>query len=367
MKKINIGLLVLIFSTLFSSCNDKASMLTVLNKDGSMHRKISFISDSAAMQGNPQESCLFAEVIKDKAWKKDWKMEKTDSANQNLSLICHASRDFSTIKEAEEDYPIRINGKPVIKRCSLEKHFKWFYTDYEFKETFVDFSHLFKIPISKYLDKEAAEYWFTGNPDLVEGLSGLEAQDIINNISEKAGQWFSANMMNNYIDLFIESYEELEKVPISKAEMERQRDSLIEYAVKQGKKEEPISIDPGVIASNYFKNEYFANIENGDNPFAEKLNEQYENIFYPFIQQDIDYRVAMNGAKIIDKGNGVIKDKTIVFRLTPTRLLSQDYTIKAVFRATNYSAYILTILVILCVILCWKKRTNLRGFFTTSH
>ena len=67
-----------------------------------------------------------------------------------------------------------------IKASSqLEKHFKWFYTDYTFTETFAnEDSTLFPIPLSQFLSADTASFWFTGQPNLTRSLSGAEMKEI---------------------------------------------------------------------------------------------------------------------------------------------------------------------------------------------
>ena len=347
-KSSRILLVAILLVSLFSSCENKVSMLTVIHKDGSLHREVSFLADSTVMRGKDTSNKCFARILESNQWTKKWNVSEKDS--RKSKLMCKASRDFASASEMAEAYPLTIGGKSILKDCRLERHFKGFYTDYTFSETYNDFSSLFKIPLIKYLDKEAASYWLTGKPNVMEGKSGYETQEYLENMNRQFDRWLTANIMNDVIDVLVDNYDSLKGIPISRKEILIKRDSLINYASEKGLSLANGSLGIGRTISTFFHSDYFME-PCKDNGFVDrKLQNKIELIFEGLSLLDVDYQLTMPGTKIIDCGQGIIKDNVISFRLTGVRLLSRDYTISASFRSTNYWAFIVTLLVIIIAV-----------------
>ena len=89
---------------------------------------------------------------------------------------------FSSVEEMCEQMPLQLNGMRLRSKAKLEKHFRWFYTEYVYTETFYCVGDTFKLPPTDYADKDAVSYWFTGQPNLLQGLNGAEAYERANPI-----------------------------------------------------------------------------------------------------------------------------------------------------------------------------------------
>ena len=342
---------------IMSSCVDKITMLTVVNKDGSCRREITFKSDSTEMKGNKTEREHLANVLADKNWQKQWQMLKKTNG-EDSTLLCKASRDFSTIEEMKEQYPLQVKGRPIVKDCRLESHFKWFYTDYTFTETYTDFSANFKVPASKYMEKDEADFWFTGSPNIYEGYSGSEMYYYMENISQKCNKWLSANIIYDTVELMADNYDSIQGITVSRAELLAKRDSLIDYALQNGLLFENTDIKRETIFNNFFHTNCFVAVFNKDSHFKSLLDTMFEDRYGDLMTLEVGYLLTMPDAEVVDYGNGKIKEGAIAYRLTGLHLLSKDYTISATFRSTNLWAYIVSVLIIIIAIGCWVMRRN---------
>lgn len=331
---------------LLAACTDEVSMLTVINKDGSAHREVCFAADSAAAQSDLPDSteATLDAILNDDKWSKQWKKVQKDSCEKDSTLMCFASCDFSDAKEMAQAYPIRAGGKPILKDCHLNKTFRWFYTDYAFSETYNDYSAPFGIPITEYLDKDAASYFLTGTPDLLEGKSGCEAKDILDNMNTQYEHWITANITNDMIEIILDNYDSLPGIPISKEDIAATRDSLINYAVNYGPALDVSGLGLDRMMDDYYHTDYFKKTMGSDDAVQKSL-EAKQASYIVLSNLNVEYRLAMPGTTIINKGNGVIKDNEICYSITKPRLLSPGYTIAATFRRTNLWAYIVTLLV----------------------
>lgn len=331
---------------MLTSCVDNVSMLTVISKDGSVHREICFAADSSSTQNDDTSltETFMSVVLNDREWTKEWKKVQKDSTRMDSTMMCFASRDFKNVKEMAENYPIRVGGKSILKNCDLKKSFHWFYTDYAFTETYNNYSASFSIPITEYLDKEAASYFLTGYPNILEGKNGYEAQDILDNMNTRYESWITANIMNDVMETIVKSHDSLPGIPLSKEEIVATRDSLIKYAMDNGITLAGTYLGLGRLMDDFYHTDYFRMVLGDENIVSKDLEAKLEPLA-ALGDLEIDYRLAMPGTRIIDKGYGIIKDNDICYSITEPRLFSPCYTIAATFRHTNVWAYFVTLFI----------------------
>ena len=195
---------------IMASCKNKDDrMLTVINADGTCSREYTFHSTQQWLSIPSEEDY---DSIVDKTWERSWSVLGADSVRypvplteaqldsmqaQDLSkplgnmLMVHVKKDYKSVEEmsaqiyrVERSHLVKVEG---IKASSqLEKHFKWFYTDYTFTETFAnEDSTLFPIPLSQFLSADTASFWFAGQPDLTRSLSGAEMKEMLDGIETR--------------------------------------------------------------------------------------------------------------------------------------------------------------------------------------
>ena len=164
---------------LLTSCQEDANvkMHTIVHKDGWCDREISYSTimskeeRDSMMQG---EGAVLAQPI-------------PSCLNQNAFMGTHTemegdtvtttfSRSFRTPEDMCKETPLLLNGTRLRSTAKVEKHFRWFYTEYTFTEVFYCVGDTFKIAPTNYADKDIVSYWFTGQPNLVEGHGALREQ-----------------------------------------------------------------------------------------------------------------------------------------------------------------------------------------------
>jgi hypothetical protein len=163
MRNFKISILVAIAALMITSCDKNVTMVTEINRDGTCTRQVSTADD-----------CL----LDDESWEQ---VESQDtSAHKKVTL----RRSFSSVEEMSANPILSVYGEPVRSEASLKKTFKWFYTDYTFTETFMSWRDHFDIPITKYVSQDEASFMWTGYPDLVEGMTGIEMVEKLDEIQE---------------------------------------------------------------------------------------------------------------------------------------------------------------------------------------
>lgn len=352
---------------IMASCRNKDDrMLTVINEDGTCSREYTFHSTQQWLGIPPEEDY---DSIVDKTWERSWSILGADSVRYPVPLteaqldsmqaldlskplgnmlMVHVKKEYKSVEEmsaeiyrAERSHLIKVEG--IKASSSLEKRFKWFYTDYTFTETFAyEDSTLFPIPLSQFLSADTASFWFTGQPDLTCGLSGAEQKEMLDGIEKKVSQWSNANWFYEICNVIIENYDKVQNPPVSKERFASVRDSLVMQPCVlnanegDGRKENiTVQIDKAFPSDAY--TQFLQSYEGGLGQYG------------PLLSFGTNYDLVMPG-RVLDAGMGQYDGEVIHYRLGGERMIPGDYTIMASSRVINIWAFVVTILVILVTI-----------------
>ena len=226
---------------------------------------------------------------------------------------------FETVEEMCERTPLQLNGVRLRSNAKLDKRFRWFYTEYTFTETFYCVGDTFKLPVTNYADKAEISYWFTGRPNLVEGMSGAEASQKLSQMEPKITKWLNENLFKTGFDFIVAHYDSIANPSVSREQFVELHDSLAN-------------------AYDLFFDD--------ETPCGQAMNQEFNNSLNIF-WFNVPYTLTMPGT-VIDPGNGTLQpDGTVFYPFTGERLIPQDYVITATSRKMNLWAWIVSVLVIL--------------------
>ena len=365
MKTVKVILAALLAAQLLAACSDgEIQMTTIINRNGSCQRMVTFAADSAALVGSYDTSATMAHLLTDSAWSKSWCI-KGDTARHTYPMtleqygevraslpkdcpsdtlrVC-AERRFASVEEMGGTPLLMLGDKPLMAQVSLKKRFRWFYTDYVYEETYPIQGQLFSYPLSKFVEDDVASYWFTGEPDLMQGHSPAEKKETDDMIEEQCDRWLVANYVAEAFDAVAEGYDSLPDMPMDKSAYLTHRDSLIDYALDC---QFTFGDNIDTLFSGYFHSRAY------EEAFASsKIEQQLDDKLDDFVDLmglKVDCRLVLPGT-IRDAGNGVMEQGAVRYRLTGNRLIPHDYTLTATSRATNVCAFILTALILLATI-----------------
>ena len=352
---------------IMASCKNKDDrMLTVINEDGTCSREYTFHTTQQWLSASPDEDY---DSIVDKTWERSWSVLGADSVRYPVPLteaqldsmqaldlskplgnllMVHAKKEYQSVEEmsaqiylSEGSHLVKADG---IKATSkLEKRFKWFYTDYTFTETFsCEDTTLFPIPLSRFLSADTVAFWFTGQPNLAQGLSGAEAKELLDGIEKKINQWTNANWFYEICNVVIANYDQIQNPPVSKERFSSMRDSLVmQPCVLNAEAAEGVGnhitdqIEKTFQSDAY--NQFLQTYEGGFGAYGKLLS------------FGTNYDLQMPGM-VTDTGMGQYDGDVIHYRLGGERMIPGNYTITASSRVTNVSAFIVTCLVVLIAI-----------------
>ena len=275
---------------------------------------------------------------------------------ENDTVSTTFTMPFKSIEEMSEETPLQLNGTHLRSKASLKKQFRWFYTNYVFSETFYCVGDTFQLADTLYADKALVSYWFTGEPNLVKGLSGAEASQKLSEIEPAINRWLNDNLIKVGFDYIVSHYDSIPAPPVSKERFIELHDSLITFIMFGA--DDLLDIKPEERLQAFFHSDAYNNFFDDETTLGKGLTDELSkqlNIFW----FNVPYTLTMPGT-VTDAGNGALQaDGSILYPFKGERLIPKDYTITATSRVTHIWAYILTLFIILIALgsmLYRKKR-----------
>ena len=339
MQRFRISIVATIAVLMITSCDKNVTMFTEINRDGSCTRQIT-----------TKDDCYLDD--------ESWEMVAPQDSSDHETVILR--RSFSDVVEMASNPILSVNDEPVRSDASLSISFKWFYTDYKFTETFLNWKDHSDIKITDFVSQDEADFMLTGYPNLVDGLTGGEMVDVLDKLQEKMELWEYSVLTNCQLELIRNHYADIANPPVDKATFVSLRDSIIRFGNEN-------DYDPtGVIKDllkDYFKSDAYDIFFTKSRKPAD-FAEEYEAEGNSIIESTIGimlikapYYLKMPG-RVTDAGRGTVTDGVIKYRFEGNFLASNDYTITATSRAVNYWAFILSGLVVLLALasLLYRKK-----------
>ena len=354
----------LMLALLAASCKNKDDrMLTVINEDGTCSREYTFKTTQQWLAASPEEDY---DSIIDKSWERTWSIQGVDSVRypvplteaqldsmQELDLdrqlgnmlLVHAKKTYQSVEEMSaelyrSDRHHLKKAEGIKASSTLEKRFKWFYTDYTFSETFTyEGEPIFPIPLGDFLSADTASFWFTGQPNLTQNLSGAEQKELLDKIETKINQWSNANWFYEACNIIIANYDSIQNAPVGKERFISLRDSLVKQpCVLNGFEDEGLSKGITTQMETIFHTDaytkFFQSYKGGP--------AQYEQL----LSFGSPYDLVMPG-RVTDAGTGEYDGEVIHYQLGGERMIPGPYTISATSRVNNLWAFIVTGIVVL--------------------
>ena len=370
MKTNRFYIIAAVLVLLITSCNDDSSMLTIINEDGTCSREMSFHPSPQDAMAPVDQSIENGGLHFGSDWERTWSVmgDSTRHAcpiteaqwdslrkvfpNSHVQshILMHTTRHFGSVAEMSDSLTKVVNH--LFKAtASLDKHFKWFYTDYVYTETYTltDMQQLFPIPLDRFVSADTASYWFTGQPNLAEDLTGSEQKELLDGIESQISQWMNANTFD-YIYTYIAHvfWKDIKNPPVTNGQFLANKDSIVMSPAVANMKIfdelEPVA----KILKDYYHTDAFQPIFSEDRHWDRILDHQYKSLQY-LMWMKPQLNLVMPG-RVIDSGMGKVDGNVISYRFSGERLLPHDYVISATSRVTHVWAYVITFLVIIVAI-----------------
>ncbi|MBP5679426.1 MAG: hypothetical protein J6X31_00020 [Bacteroidales bacterium] len=379
MKRIHLYLILLL--ALCASCTDRHyNMNTEVHPDGTCSRELWFKADSATMTGTPTDRVKdVRDLFADDQWVKtiaplnesalcsypmsqilydslQAQIDSQDSVRYRLcdTLRIYARRDFATVQQMAEAMPFTLAGQSLRTTATLQSHFRWFYTDYIYPETFPSLASLFRVPITNYMDEQMASFWLTGTPNPFRHMPGMVQADYFEKLTKDFWKWVFANRANDLVDILVDGYDSIANPSITKTDLLAHKQEFIDRMAQTDIGDFNVLDDQKTrqLAQDVFHGDIFTLITP---PLEAKWN-QRSAIYEDILTFHLDYRLTPPG-EIIQVNecseNLEYRDGALQTSLTGLSLLDPHYTIRATSTVRNGWAFLLTwIIALLAIALC---------------
>lgn len=123
---------------------------TRINDDGSCERIVSVEGDISKI----------AELPFPVPTGNGWKIVTKKSEKDSTKNIYTAIKNFSDVKQLADEY---TDSTKIPVQIKFEKKFRWFYTYYEYEETYKSYFPVKSVPLEKYLSKEDYQKFLDGD------------------------------------------------------------------------------------------------------------------------------------------------------------------------------------------------------------
>ena len=377
--------MIAFMAALLSSCQGDIEMLTIVNEDGSCMREIRVEGDRSLLTtGKYDNDDLRVARIED-GWELYWgykgdstrfhipmSAEKFDSISREVgpsravkdTVYVYARKEYASVEDMCAGSPMFFVDEQAGVDGSLEKEFRWFYTDYVFTEKFSSVADYFKVPVTDFMSEEEASYWFAGTPDLYAGKPIWRYYELLEDLKEKADKWVFANVYYKLLSGIADRYDMVVEPPVSKDEFVAQlRDVVKQLASYDPSKLEYATVR-SVISSHFGSDAYSPFIE--DEMKKEELYEELDNYFGYLFLFYYDESIVMPG-RVIDAGGGIYKDGVVTFTVDAGRFLLKDYEIRVVSRVVNVWAFIVTAALASALFVAVVYRKRIAAYFKGRH
>ena len=367
--------MIAFMAALLSSCQGDIEMLTIVNEDGSCMREIIVDADRSLLTtGKYNNDDPRVARIED-GWELYWgykgdstrfpipmSAEKFDSISREVGpsravkdTVCvYARKEYASVEDMCAGSPMFFVDEQTGVEGSLDKEFRWFYTDYVFTEKFSSVADYFKVPVTDFTSEEEALYWFSGTPDLYAGKPIWRYYVMLEDLKEKADRWVFANMYYNILSGIADRYDMVVDPPVSKDEFIAQLRDVVKQLASYDTYKLEYSTARSIVSSHFGSDAYspFINEEEWKkNDISSATPFDYLFLFC------YDESIVMPG-RVIDAGGGMYKDGVVAFKVDAGRFLLKDYEIKVTSRVVNVWAFIVTaaLAAALCVAVIYRRR-----------
>ncbi len=350
MKKI-VRLMTLVAATILASCkNDyQCALTTTVNEDGSVTREYTVNVDSAYLAG-AQEATPDSMLRFGNSWQLTWSI-KGDSSRSKLPVgsavyarlkakygekVCdtinvNATKHFATVDDAAEETCFRIGRFEIKPTIRLEKSFRFFRTSYRYTESYPALKLNMPVPLGRYFTKEEVGYWFAGEPNLMEGLNGIETDDIVRHLKSQFTEWIAANIFELHYLAILKNYDKVAGRTMEKQQFAAKHDSLMSLFVHDSAVED-LDLNMAAWTADKLGTNAYDGILRDDSIMAEV--EVPLNDFMELMMFKVDYKVQMPGGFVLRK------------QLTGPRLIGGGFRVEPYVSVLNVWAYILTLSVL---------------------
>jgi len=330
---------------------------TRINPDGSCYRELIRSADSAfVIKGDTSHNpfpmkldsfwkiSFYKRVAGDTSRFANWPVNKTYKTDSGeFSWFATAVREYSSVEEMARSFRFDDSDwnsvKPVM---DFNKKFRWFYTYYEYIESYPSANPFKAVPISEYMTDDQVAALYGEDRELYRGKNGFEIRTELDELNEKADKWLEHNLYEEIYQLYIDNYDRFDNAPVDKHAFAMEKDTIYKYYVSTDSMDFD---DIDELLNHHFR----TNAYTADDDFDEMMTQKFGMIL-TLSNVELNYKLSMPG-KVIETTAPFVNKDTLTWRVEDDRFFFNNYTLQALSRKPNYWAFAVTGVVVALALL----------------
>jgi hypothetical protein len=363
MKKIVIRTFVVLMAMFLYGCPDGGGpyqMYTKIRSDGSCYREFIRSADSAFVAGDTSRNPFPMKI--DSTWKITYykRMAGDTSRYANLppnitykkdstefTWFATAKKEYASVEDLAKSFRFDDSKwDSIVPDIALRKKFRWFYTYFEFSETYKPVNPFKRVPITDYLsDKEIAAL-YGEDQELYKGKNGYEIKSLLEDLENKADKWFNHSFYEELYAIYILHFDLFKGAPIDADRFAMEKDTIYKYYFKEDTVD-MFEKDFDEMLDHHFHTKAFTSASTDE--FEETMKNEFPD-FMKYSEVELNYRMSLPG-KIIETNAPFMNQDTLTWKVEENRFYFHDYPLTATSRKPNYWAFVVTgIVVILALV-----------------
>lgn len=308
-----------------SGCNEKNyTVKTKVNSDGSIERTyIVEKDDSAAVYQNPFP------VIFDSTWKIE--VKKINDSTKNFAFT--AKKYFRTSNYLMEDVFKSNSIDKLNNSVTIEKHFRWFYTYFDYRENYKEIMPFNNIPLEKFFSQSELKQFY--------------ADTVSKQLDAKLDEWWQKNIFEEYFKVLYNSAKYYNTPDFNTSLLNSKKDSLYKALIDSDTKvsgdikaEKVIAICEKVLGTNKIRG-----LKNDFESIEKDINKNFESM----LKLDGKYinEVILPGI-IINTNSKEIEGNKLKWEFNPSYLIFKEMNAQS--RMINTWAFVVTGVLVLFIL-----------------
>jgi hypothetical protein len=240
LKKISLAGVISLLILLTGGCED-TTVTTEIFPDGSCRRIVEVKSDSKNIYDD-----VFP-IPRDPSWNiEEERVGETKKGNiGDKGHLYSAEKYFPDVSALNDEFSIKQKDprSPGLDiRVSLEKSFSWFFTVYEYRETYREFFPFKKVPLSEYLSPDEFEILKLYMVDN-EKAKSMHPEELLKGVEEKFNTWANRAIFEDLYQILLTGAKQSEHPRLTPALIASHKEALFAATLKGKELFAEISLD----------------------------------------------------------------------------------------------------------------------------
>ncbi len=316
------AMLMLMF--VFPGCLD-LGVDTTVNADGSSDRTISMSLQSRTVPAEafPRPSG------------EGWKIEWSEDTGRAGAYIYTARKHFATPEDLMREYNESPDTAVMHTRISLSKRFEWFYTYYEYSESYAKKHPAYRVPVSNYLTDEDLRRYRRGEED--------------DSLTARLKRWEDRNLFEALYEAVVAGAEQLHDPALPVSLLERHKEELARLTQEKGTDGDSAGTRPNAPKRDDTGDALKQMAAMLGTPAVYRLRPAIDTAIAHIVAEDAKYKspdswncgLRMPGL-ILETDGSAVEGNRISWKFKSGQLRFGDYEMHALSRVANTWAFVAT-------------------------